>query len=57
MPFVQAGDVRLCYENFGRDVPFSFQTGDRVPGQPWKLYRAWAFARRYPVIVYDHRSG
>ncbi|HYY24849.1 MAG TPA: hypothetical protein VE689_05100 [Candidatus Udaeobacter sp.] len=33
---------------------FKLGTGCRV--NHGSFYQAWAFARLYPVIVYDHRS-
>jgi pimeloyl-ACP methyl ester carboxylesterase len=53
---VKVGDVDLYFELYGEGPPLVLIAGTGISLAPWRVFQVPEFAKRYQVLIYDHRG-
>src|SRR4026208_886679 len=53
---VKVDDVNLYYELYGAGDPLVLVAGTGISLAPWRVSQVPEFAKRYQVLIYDHRG-
>ena len=56
LPYMDAGSIRMYYEESGVGTPLLFISGTGWSGEHWKLEQVEYFSQTHRVITFDHRG-